>query len=218
MSDSCQDPSPVEIEAANKLFSLDCQFVKGVVSSDELPPPDRPEVAFAGRSNVGKSSLLNAVTGRRSIARTSNTPGRTREINYFDVASLVYLVDLPGYGYARASKSLVRKWTSLVYDYLRGRSNLRRAFLLIDSRRGIMDADKAVMEMLDVAAVSYQVVMTKADKLRADAVVDAERSIYNQLKPHIAAHPEILVTSSEKHVGIESVRVEIASFVEAKDP
>jgi GTP-binding protein len=201
-----------EIEAARKLFAGPCDFVKGVVALDGLPPADRVEVCFAGRSNVGKSSLINALTGRKGLARASNTPGRTQEINYFDLGGRLYLVDLPGYGYAEAPPALVAKWQALLKAYLQGRPTLRRAFVLIDARHGIKKVDQEIMALLDTAAVAYQVVLTKADKPRGgalDPVVEATRAA---LVKRPAAHPELLLTSSETGAGLPELRAEMAAL------
>ena len=198
---------------ASRLFCQPCEFIKGVVAIDGLPDDDRVEVAFAGRSNVGKSSLINALLGRKALARTSNTPGRTREINYFTLGEnegeRLYVVDMPGYGYARASKSLVEGWNQLIHQYLRGRATLSRVFLLIDSRHGIKPNDFEIMEMLDIAAVSYQIVLTKLDKLKKaeqDAIVPR---IQNQLAKHPAAYPEVIGTSSVKKTGLDDLKLAI---------
>jgi GTP-binding protein len=201
-----------DLEAARKLFAGPCDFVKGVVSIDGLPPADRVEVCFAGRSNVGKSSLINPLTGRKGLARASNTPGRTQEINYFDLGGRLYLVDLPGYGYAEAPPALVAKWQALLKAYLQGRPTLRRAFVLIDGRHGIKKVDQEIMALLDKAAVAYQVVLTKADKPRGgalDPVVEATRAA---LAKRPAAHPEILLTSSETGLGLPELRAEMAAL------
>lgn len=192
-------------------FAQSANFVKGVVRIDDLPDDERPEVAFAGRSNVGKSSLLNALTGRRALARTSNTPGRTRELNYFLVGEALYLVDMPGYGYAKAPKEQVKGWTRLIYDYLRGRPQLKRVFLLIDSRHGLKQTDHNIMSLMDQAAVSYQVVLTKIDKLKAGQADRTIAAIATALAKHPAAHPRILATSAEKRIGIEELRDEIVA-------
>jgi GTP-binding protein len=196
-----------EIEAARKLFAGPIDFVLGAPRLDILPPPDLPEVAFAGRSNVGKSSLLNALAGRAGLARTSNTPGRTQELNVFGVGSppRFRLVDMPGYGYAEAPEAVVRRWTRLVGDYLRGRPNLKRVLLLVDSRHGLKPVDREVMALLDAAAVSYQLVLTKADKVK-DAGADR---LAGEARQHAAAHPDILVTSSAKGLGIADLRVAV---------
>lgn len=198
------------------LFAGAIDFVMGAVNLETLPPMNRPEVCFAGRSNVGKSSLINALTKQKNLARTSNTPGRTQELNYFKLGEScklpMYLVDLPGYGYAKVSKERVRKWTYLVKTYLTGRSSLRRIFLLIDGRHGIKDNDKEIMKMLDVAAVSYQIVLTKIDKLKvADREVMIEKTKIDMVK-FIACHPEIITTSSEKGWGIDEVRAAVAEM------
>ncbi len=200
---------PDVLEAARKLFVGECDFVRGVVALEGLPDAEYPEIAFAGRSNVGKSSLLNALTGRKSLARTSNTPGRTQEINYFLLAQQLYLVDLPGYGYARVSKTKSADWTELVFDYLRGRPNLRRVMLLIDGRHGIKPNDKEVMEMMDTAAVSYQVVLTKCDKPKADEFKKIVAATRETIRTHVAAHPRLMLTSSVKNTGIADLRAEM---------
>ncbi len=202
------------LTAGRKLFARDCRFMLSVASLQQLPGPTLPEVAFAGRSNVGKSSLLNALTGRRDLARTSNTPGRTQQINYFDLDGRLRLVDLPGYGYARAPKEHVRAWTRLVNDFLRGRPNLARVFLLIDSRHGIKAVDEEIMSMLDTAAVVYQITLTKADKVKAPALETVRGKTAAAIAKRPAAHPDILVTSSAKNLGFDAVRAEIAALAE----
>ncbi len=197
------------LDVARKFFLGPCDFVKGVVALEGLPPTDYPEIAFAGRSNVGKSSLINALTGRKTLARTSNTPGRTQEVNYFLLSEQLYVVDLPGYGYARVSKTKSADWTELVFDYLRGRPNLRRVMLLIDGRHGIKENDREVMKMLDVAAVSYQIVLTKCDKLKADEFQARVAQVQADLRKHVAAHPRLMHTSAVKNKGIADLRLEI---------
>jgi len=208
------DEDGERLERGRWLFAQACDFVSGARAEAHLPASDLPEVAFAGRSNVGKSSLINALTGRKTLARTSNTPGRTREINFFRLADRLMLVDLPGFGYARASKGEIKRWTHLVQDYLRGRRNLRRVCLLMDSRHGIKDADKPVMALLDEAGVNFQVVLTKADKPKSPELARVRDRVAAQLTGHAAAHPEIIVTSAAKGVGIAELRAEIATLAE----
>ena len=199
-------------EAGRLLFAGPVDFVKGVVAMSGLPPADRLEVCFAGRSNVGKSSLINALTGRKSLARASNTPGRTQEINYFALGETRYLVDLPGYGYAEAPRPVVAKWQALLKSYLAGRQTLRRAFVLVDTRHGVKAVDEEILTLLDRSAVTFQVVMTKADKvLKADRDA-AILQVQGALTKHAAAYPEIVVTSSEKGDGIETLRAIIATM------
>jgi GTP-binding protein len=198
------------LEAARKLFARESRFVMGAAAMDGLPHSDLPEVAFAGRSNVGKSSLINAVVGRTHLARASNEPGRTREVNFFLLDERLHLVDLPGYGFARASKGVVKKFQNLGRDYLRGRPNLQRAFLLIDSRHGLKDVDDEAMAAFDTAAVSYQIVLTKADKLKAAEVEAVVARTVAQIARRPAAFPRVLATSSEKGTGIPELRAEIA--------
>jgi len=205
-------PTPEDIEAGRKLFAGEVDFVKGVVAMSGLPPDDRLEVCFAGRSNVGKSSLINALTGRKSLARTSNTPGRTQEINYFDVGGQSYLVDLPGYGFAEAPVAVVRQWQALLKSYLSGRATLRRAFVLIDMRHGVKKVDGEIMQLLNRAAVTFQVVLTKADKIGAEQQAKTLAQVRAALQQHPAAYPEILVTSSEKGDGIATLRAIIATM------
>ncbi|SMX25394.1 ribosome biogenesis GTP-binding protein YihA/YsxC [Boseongicola aestuarii] len=203
---------PTELELGRKLFAGETDFLKGVVAMDGLPPADRLEVCFAGRSNVGKSSLINALTGRKGLARASNTPGRTQEINFFTLGDERYLVDLPGYGFANAPVKVVEKWQRLLKSYLAGRQNLRRAFVLIDARHGIKAVDEEILSLLDTTAVTFQAVLTKADKVKA---VDRERvltQVREALSKHPAAFPEIVLTSSEKGDGIDTLRTIIATL------
>jgi GTP-binding protein len=200
-----------EREAARKLFAGPCDFVWGTSRIDNLPPQELTEVAFVGRSNVGKSSLINALTNRKTLARVSHTPGRTREINFFNLGGKLMLVDLPGYGYAKASKALAREWQELIFAYLRGRASLRRVVLLIDSRRGVMEIDKAVMTLLDEAAVSYALVLTKTDEIKKGtedllAAVDAEG------RKHTAAYPELFATSAHAGSGLDALKLQLASL------
>ncbi|MCC5987528.1 MAG: YihA family ribosome biogenesis GTP-binding protein [Pararhodobacter sp.] len=206
------EPSPEAAEAGRKLFAGPVDFVKGVVAMDGLPPADRLEICFAGRSNVGKSSLINALTGRKALARTSNTPGRTQEINYFALGTHSYLVDLPGYGFARAPVKVVERWQSLIKTYLAGRATLRRAFVLIDTRHGVKEVDHEIMALLDRAAVTFQVVLTKADKIGTAAREKTLAQTRAALARHPAAFPELLVTSSEKGEGIANLRALIATM------
>ena len=201
-----------EVEAARKLFAGPAEFMLGVTTMEALPPPDLPEVAFAGRSNVGKSSLLNALVGRKALARTSNTPGRTRELNFFQLGAVMRLVDLPGYGYAKASRTEVQSWTGLTLDYLRGRAPLRRACVLIDARHGLKPVDAETMDTLDEAAVPYQVVLTKADKVKPTAAEAMRAQVASGIAKRPAAHPEVLVTSSEKNEGLAELRTALAAL------
>ncbi len=204
--------SPEQLEAGRLLFAGPCEFVKSVAAMEHLPNTDRPEVAFAGRSNVGKSSLLNAITNRKNLARTSNTPGRTQLLNFFDLGGQIFLVDMPGYGYARASKSQIQEWTQLINDYLAGRPSLSRVFILVDSRHGLKSSDTEVMDMLDNAAVSYQCVLTKTDKPSASELKKILDQVTRSLRKRPAAHPIILQTSSRKMDGMADLRAEIAAI------
>lgn len=208
-----EEPDDFSREAGRKLFTRETDFLKGVVAMSGLPLDDRLEICFAGRSNVGKSTLINAVTGRKALARTSNTPGRTQEINFFTISDSHYLVDLPGYGYANAPLPVVEKWQQLLKQYLSGRQSLRRAFVLIDCRHGVKAVDEQILTLLDSSAVAFHVVLTKADKVKEtdrEIIVDQVRKA---LGKHPAAFPELLLTSSEKGWGIETLRSVIASLV-----
>jgi GTP-binding protein len=211
-----EEPQFTEADLANgeALFKGPCTFVKGVVEIAGLPNDGRPEIAFAGRSNVGKSSLINALTGRTSLARVSVTPGRTRELNFFVLGKdgEFYLVDMPGYGYARAAKAQVKGWTRLIADYLRGRRELKRVFVLIDARHGIKENDKETMKLLDEAAVSYQVVLTKADKPKASELAAIQEKVAAEIAKHPAAYPQILTTSARFGSGIPELRAAIAAL------
>ena len=206
------DFTDVQIEDGRLLFAREVLFMLSVVNLDALPPADRPEICFAGRSNVGKSSLINALTNRKGLARASNTPGRTRELNYFNVDERLNLVDLPGYGYARAPKTEISNWTRLTRAFLRGRAGLRRVFLLIDSRHGIKPSDIELMEVLDEAAVTYQLVLTKSDKVKKAELAKVMRRTSRTIGKRPAAHPELMVTSSEKKTGLDDLRAEIATL------
>jgi GTP-binding protein len=205
---------PELIEAGRLLFARECRFVAGAAEPNALPAEGLPELAFVGRSNVGKSSLVNALTGRRMLARTSNTPGRTRQLNFFTLDNRLMLVDLPGYGYAEASKSAIQAWTRLMQHYLRGRASLRRVCLLVDSRHGIKEPDRPLMRLCDTAGLSYQVVLTKIDKLGPAALPVILEAVTTELARHSAAHPEIHLTSAEKGRGIPELRATLAAFAE----
>ena len=204
-------PDPAALEKGRLLFAGETEFVKGVVAMDGLPAPDRIEICFAGRSNVGKSSLINALTGRKGLARASNTPGRTQEINYF-TAGDIYVVDLPGYGFANAPVAVVEKWQRLLRQYLQGRQTLRRVFVLIDARHGAKAVDEEIMSLLDSAAVTFQEVLTKTDKIKGKALDDALAKTRVALAKHPAAFPELILTSSEKGDGIPTLRAVIAGI------
>ena len=210
------DPSPASLEAGRWLFAQECRFVKGVVALDGLPGDRLPEIAFAGRSNVGKSSLINALTNRNTLARTSNTPGRTQEVNYFTLGPAdregLFLVDLPGYGFANAPLPVIEKWQKLLKQYLSGRASLRRAFVLIDSRHGVKAVDDEIMSLLDSSAVTFQVVMTKADKVKEKDREKIMDQVRKALSKHPAAFPEIVMTSSEKGWGLPTLRALIANL------
>ena len=208
-----EEPDALTAEKGRLLFAGETDFVKGVVAMSGLPPADRMEVCFAGRSNVGKSSLINALTGRKGLARASNTPGRTQEINFFTAGDEHYLVDLPGYGYANAPLAVVEKWQKLLKQYLSGRQSLRRAFVLIDARHGVKTVDEEIMSLLDSAAVTFQAVLTKADKVKAKDREKVLNQVREKLSKHPAAYPEIVLTSSEKGDGIPTLRSIIATLV-----
>ncbi|WP_224813515.1 ribosome biogenesis GTP-binding protein YihA/YsxC [Hasllibacter sp. MH4015] len=205
-------PDEATAERGRKLFAGNTDFLKGVVAMDGLPDADRIEVCFAGRSNVGKSTLINALTGRKGLARASNTPGRTQEINFFTLADSHFLVDLPGYGFAEAPLPVVQQWQALLKAYLQGRANLRRAFVLIDGRHGVKAVDEEIMSLLDSAAVPFQAVLTKADKVKGRDRDAALKRTRDALAKHPAAFPEIIETSSEKGTGIPTLRAAIATL------
>ncbi|MGH1466546.1 MAG: ribosome biogenesis GTP-binding protein YihA/YsxC [Cognatishimia sp.] len=208
-----EEPDAISLEKGRKMFvGSNADFLKGVVAMSGLPGDDRIEVCFAGRSNVGKSSLINALTGRKGLARASNTPGRTQEINYFTLTDSHYLVDLPGYGFANAPLAVIEKWQKLLKQYLSGRVSLRRAFVLVDSRHGIKKVDEEIMSLLDSAAVTFQVVMTKADKVKEADREKILAQVRTALSKHPAAFPEIVLTSSEKGWGLPTLRALIANL------
>jgi GTP-binding protein len=207
-----EEPEALSKEKGRLLFAGETDFVKGVVAMDGMPDADRMEVCFAGRSNVGKSTLINALTGRKGLARASNTPGRTQEINYFTAGDEHYLVDLPGYGYANAPLPVVEKWQRLLKQYLSGRQTLRRAFVLIDARHGVKKVDEEIMSLLDSSAVIFQAVLTKADKVKEKERFEVIEQVKSKLAAHPAAYPELVITSSEKGWGIETLRAIIATL------
>ncbi|HLI11979.1 MAG TPA: ribosome biogenesis GTP-binding protein YihA/YsxC [Alphaproteobacteria bacterium] len=208
--------SPTEnaaaLEAGRLLFAAECRFLYGVAKLDQLPEASLPEVAFVGRSNVGKSSLINALTGRKSLARTSQSPGHTRQLNFFSLADRLLLVDMPGYGYAKASRKDAASWQALARDYLRGRQTLRRLCLLIDARHGPKESDRDMMTLLDQAAVTFQIVLTKADKCGAAGLAAAREAALGEVAKHPAGHPEVLVTSALDARGIPELRAAIAAL------
>lgn len=204
------------LESGRRLFAQDCRFIAGALTLDALPAPTLPEVAFAGRSNVGKSSLVNALTGRKTLAKVSATPGRTQQINFFDLGGRLILVDLPGYGYSKAGKARAALWTRTAQAFLKGRPTLRRVLLLIDARHGPNAHDRASMDLLDEAAVNYQAVLTKADKTTPDGLARLVGSLGKELAGHVAAHPDIAVTSAHAGAGIAALRAELAALAEPR--
>lgn len=205
--------SAEQLKSAEAQFKRPITFMLSVARLEQLPDDDYAEIAFAGRSNVGKSSLINALFNQKKLAKTSSTPGRTQQLNFFNFDNKLYLVDLPGYGYAEAPEKLVKQWQAILKTYLRGRPNLRRVFLLIDSRRGIKKEDLEIMKMLDEAAVSYQIILTKIDKISAAELAETIKSTSAEIAKHAAALPDILITSSEKKIGLDMCKAEICSFM-----
>jgi len=202
----------LDIEAGRRLFTQECRFVAGAERSEALPPIGLPEIAFAGRSNVGKSSLVNALTGRTTLARVSHTPGRTQQLNFFDLGGRLVLVDMPGFGFARAAKRKIKDWSGLIERYLRGRPTLRRVCLLIDARHGAMAVDRGFMERMDAAAVSYQAVLTKSDKVKPAELQERIAALAAELAQHVAAHPDLIVTSAHAGTGIPELRAALAAL------
>lgn len=214
MAEAGRAEDDAALEFGRWLFAQTCTFTAGAASPDALPAADLPEAAFAGRSNVGKSSLLNALTGRKTLARTSHTPGRTRQLNFFDLGGRLALVDLPGFGYARAAKAEIKGWTRLTRDYLRGRPTLRRLCLLVDARHGLKDSDREIAKLLDETAVPYQVVLTKADKTKPGALESLCASVAEEMARHPACHPDVIATSSVTGAGIAELRASLAALAE----
>ena len=207
-----EPPTDEALEAARVLFAAPCRFFFAAQRLDQLPPPSGIEIAFAGRSNVGKSSLINALTGQNTLARASNTPGRTRQLNFFDLGGRLTLVDMPGYGYAQAEKKVKEDWQGLMFDYLRGRPNLRRVALLLDARVEIKESDEAVMDLLDKAAVTFQIVVTKADGLKPPGLARKLAAVATLARKHAAGFPEVLVTSARSGAGIPEARAAFAAL------
>lgn len=199
-------------ETGRRFFMQACEFVAGAATDSAMPPDTLPEIAFAGRSNVGKSSLVNALTGRTTLARVSHTPGRTQQLNFFDLGGRLMLVDLPGYGFADASKAQIARWTGLVKRYLKGRASLRRVLVLIDARHGIKEPDRPILRLLDEVAVSYQIILTKVDKVKSAELSDRLSSTAEELASHVAAHPVIHLTSAHESVGIGALRAVLSAL------
>lgn len=204
--------TPQDMEEARKLFAGPCDFMLGVAGLRQLPTADLPEIAFAGRSNVGKSSLVNALTNRNTLAKTSHTPGRTQQLNFFNLGERLFMVDMPGYGYAKVSKTQRDEWTQLIFDYLRGRPTLRCVFILIDSRHGLKDTDIELMKMLDETAVQYRIILTKTDKVKSQELAKVTDKIVKTLRTHAAAFPAVQPTSAQKNIGLDETRTIMASY------
>lgn len=213
MAEDMSEEEKERLARGRELFNKKCDFVLSVANLNQLPDGDRVEVAFAGRSNVGKSSLINALFGQKKLAKTSSTPGRTQQLNYFNLDDKLYLVDLPGYGFAKAPKDIVKNWQKLINSYLVGRATLRRVFLLIDSRHGIKKIDEEIMEMLDKAAVTYQIVLTKIDKISTKELEKVLTATDRIVREHTAAHVTILKTSSEKNLYLDELKAETADLL-----
>jgi len=214
MATLSEEEEKIRLQKGKDLFNQKCDFVLSVANLKQLPSDDLVEIAFAGRSNVGKSSLINALFGQRKLAKTSSTPGRTQQLNYFNLANKLYVVDLPGYGFAKAPKDIVKNWQNLINMYLVGRASLRRVFLLIDSRHGIKKIDEEIMDMLDKAAVTYQIVLTKIDKISAKELEKVIANTNAQITKHTAAHVNVLKTSSEKNLFLDDLKAEVAELVD----
>lgn len=210
---NCDNYSQENLTKADNLFKQPVSFVLSVAKLSQLPLTEMSEVAFSGRSNVGKSSIINALFNQKKLAKTSNTPGRTQQLNYFNLNNEIHIVDLPGYGYAEAPEKTVKQWQQLIFDYLRGRVNLKRVFLLIDSRHGLKKVDKEVMDMLDKAAVTYQIILTKIDKISEKELEKRKQELDKEIKNHAAAYTDTIATSSTKNLGISELRYEILSLI-----
>lgn len=211
--ENCDKYSQENLTKADNLFKLPVSFVLSVAKLSQLPLTEMSEVAFAGRSNVGKSSIINALFNQKKLAKTSNTPGRTQQLNYFNLNNEIHIVDLPGYGYAEAPEKTVKQWQQLIFDYLRGRVNLKRVFLLIDSRHGLKKVDKEVMDMLDKAAVTYQIILTKIDKISEKELEKRKQELDKEIRNHAAAYTSVIATSSTKALGISQLRYEILTLI-----